>query len=62
MGLLSRSQAPPQMSAPMQQGDPMEPIKEMLRQRGFPVDQMPPQQLQLLVMQVIQQQQQGQPR
>jgi len=65
MGLLSRAQALPQgqqMTQPMGQGDPMESIKEMLRQSGYPVDQMPPQQLQALVMQVIQQQQQGQPR
>jgi hypothetical protein len=41
--------APPQ--APQ---DPMQQIIEMLRQRGVPVDQMPPQQLQQLVMQVMQ--------
>lgn len=43
--------APPQ-AAPQQ--DPMQQIVEMLRQRGVPVDQMPPQQLQQIVMQIMQ--------
>lgn len=62
MGLLSRAQAPQAqmpMQGAMQQSDPMGPVMDMLRQQGFPVDSMPPQQLQALVMQVLQQ---GQPR
>ena len=63
MGLLNRAgmaPAPP----PMQgggQGDPMMQIVEMLRAQGVPVDQMPPQQLQQLIMQMMQGGGQGAP-